>query len=340
MNLSNSSNQVPVERQKVLGLRLTLGLLLGGGALWLATRGVDWSQLWTALRSIELRWLWIALGCVFFNLVVLTVRWRLLFYPEHDDRGWVNLFRGIVVGQALNVVVPGRIGEFTRAYSTGASEGISKARVFGTIIVEKVMDMAALMAAILVFWKTIMPPGWAVGAGYALICFTSIATAVLLFMALRGETTLRWIGRFSALLPRRLGELLMKYGQMIMTGFSAIRYCWIQVILWGLSFLLLLLSVLTNYFLFKAFGLSLSLSVALFLLVVLQVGTAPPSLPGKLGVFHYLTVLSLSAFQVDRNIALAYSAVLYCVAILSKILIASVFIFPERVEKKCGGCNV
>lgn len=334
MNSPDSSDLAPAERQKNRGWRLTLGLLLGGGALWLASRGVDGSQLWAALLNIELRWLWIALGCVFLNLVVLTVRWRLLFYPQHDERGWINLFRGIVVGQALNVVAPGRIGELTRAYSIGATEGISKARVLGTIIVEKVMDMAVLVAAILVLWRTIIPPSWAVGAGYVLIWFTVIATALLLFMALRSETALRWIGRLSAFLPRRVGEVLMKYGQLIMTGFSAIRYRWIHVTLWGLSFLLLLLSVLTNFFLFKAFGLSLSLSVALFLLVVLQVGSAPPSLPGKLGVFHYLTVLALAAFQVDRNIALAYSAVLYCVAILSKIIIASVFILPAHGRNK------
>ena len=64
----------------------------------------------------------------------------------------------------------------------------------------------------------------------------------------------------------------------------------------------------------------ISFAAAGFLLVVLQLGIAPPSLPGKLGVFHYLTVLELSFFGVARGPALTYALVLYVVALLSKVV--------------------
>jgi len=63
------------------------------------------------------------------------------------------------------------------------------------------------------------------------------------------------------------------------------------------------------------------LTAALFLLIVLQVGSAPPTTPGKVGVFHYLVVLAMSAYSVDKELALAYSLVLYAVALLPKIMI-------------------
>ena len=68
-----------------------------------------------------------------------------------------------------------------------------------------------------------------------------------------------------------------------------------------------------------AFGFKLPAIAALFLLVVLQVGNSAVSVPGNLGVFHYLTVLALAVYGIDRERALAYAIVLYAVALLPKI---------------------
>jgi len=74
---------------------------------------------------------------------------------------------------------------------------------------------------------------------------------------------------------------------------------------------------------------------------VLQVGIAPPSLPGKLGVFHYLTVLALSFFGVARSAALTYALVLYAVALLSKVLVGGAWLawlgwLPVRRQPQPG----
>ena len=82
----------------------------------------------------------------------------------------------------------------------------------------------------------------------------------------------------------------------------------------------------TNYLLFLAFRLRVPLVAALLLLVVLQVGAVPPSLPGRVGIFNYLTVVALSAFGVDRATALAYSIVLYAVALAPKILVGAAYV--------------
>jgi hypothetical protein len=47
----------------------------------------------------------------------------------------------------------------------------------------------------------------------------------------------------------------------------------------------------------------------------LQGGVSLPSTPGKVGVFQYLCVLSLSAFHVPTTIAFGYSLVLYVMVI-------------------------
>ena len=46
-------------------------------------------------------------------------------------------------------------------------------------------------------------------------------------------------------------------------------------------------------------------------------------MPGNVGVFHYLTVLVLSAFSVDRQVAVGYALVLYFVALVPKIILGA-----------------
>ncbi len=85
------------------------------------------------------------------------------------------------------------------------------------------------------------------------------------------------------------------------------------------------MGALLNYALFFAFSLALPFSAALFLLLTLQVGITLPSIPGKLGVFQYITILALSAFAVGKDLALSYSLVLYLVAFSPHILFGAIF---------------
>jgi len=56
----------------------------------------------------------------------------------------MNLFSAVMVGYAINNVTP-RGGELVRPYILARREKISKSAVFGTIIVERVIDIIFLM---------------------------------------------------------------------------------------------------------------------------------------------------------------------------------------------------
>ena len=62
-------------------------------------------------------------------------------------------------------------------------------------------------------------------------------------------------------------------------------------------------------------GLRLSIWASVLLLVVLQAGLSVPSSPGRIGVFHYLTLVTLMFFAVDRETALSSGVILHLVVI-------------------------
>lgn len=306
--------------------RLAVGAVLGLAALWLAFRDVEFEAVWAALRQVNTGWLALAQASVLLTLLLQTARWRLLFYPDHRQRGWLALFGAIVVGQMLNILAPVRLGEVARIYLAGVSEQVSKTRVAATLVVEKVTDLAVFGLSGVLLLVTISLPDWLRRSSDTL-ALTGVAAVVGTFgLTAWGRPMLRWLEARAPRLPAPWGERLWRLGHLALDGLSALRQPRANLALWGLAVLVLLSSTLTNYLLFLAFGLPLSFGAALFVLVVLQIGIAPPSLPGKLGVFHYLAVLSLSFFAVERGAAVGYAFALYAVALLSKIVLGAAWL--------------
>jgi len=101
----------------------------------------------------------------------------------------------------------------------------------------------------------------------------------------------------------------------------------------GWSLLIWILSILVNYTVFLALGLPLPFAAALVLVVVLEVGVAVPSIPGKLGIFHYLCTLALGVFGLEKGAALGYAVLLYFVVFGPPSLLGALFLWWESVHR-------
>jgi len=306
--------------------RLAVGAVVGAAALWLAFRDVEAEAVWSALRQVDYAWVGLAQLSVLVTLWLQTARWRLLFHPDHRRMSWRALFGAVVVGQMANILLPVRLGEVARVYLAGTSEGVAKTRVAATLVVEKVTDLAVFGLSAVLLLVTMTLPDWLRRSSDTLALTGVAAVAAVFGLTAWGRPVLRWLEARAPRLPAPWGERMWRLGHLTLDGLSALRRPQANLTLWGLAVLVLGSSALTNYLLFVAFGLPLSWGAALFVLVVLQVGIAPPSLPGKLGVFHYLAVLALSFFAVEREIAVGYAFALYAVALLSKIVLGAAWL--------------
>lgn len=301
-------------------IRIGLGLAFGGLTLWLAFRGAAIGGLRAALSDADVRWILVALGSVVLTVAVGVARWRLLFHPENRGLSWASLAAAFLVGQTLNIVLPLRLGEMARAYWVSRAEDIPVGRALGTIGVEKLADLASLGLATAALLILASVPPWVQSPGRVLTAIGAVAGATVLLLASKGEWALQAVSRGAAWLPQPLGRRLTHLAESALEG-SRIVYSWKASAVAGLlSLLVLALAASTNYVLFLAFGLKLPVVAALLLLVTLQVGNAVVSVPGNIGVFHYVTVLTLGAYSVDRPVALAYAIALYLIALVPKIL--------------------
>jgi uncharacterized protein (TIRG00374 family) len=320
-NTSDGKNRA---RWKGSKLRPAIGGLLGAGALWLTFRHVDLHALRAAIGRLDAWWTAAALASIIVSLVLGAYRWQLLFYPEHRERRLAGLFRALVIGQAVNIVLPLRLGEIARIYALAETDRISKMQVLATLAVEKTLDLAAFGATVAIVAVAIAAPTGLTMRAPSLLVAAGLAVT-LWIVAHYAERVIRWVGphlgRMSGHPHLRVAAAIERFVQ----GLGALRNQAAGVSCALLTIAVLVSGVTCNYLLFRAFGLDLPWVAGLFLFVLLQVSSAPPSLPGKVGIFNYVTVLGLSVYSVDREIAVAYSIVLYAVALAPKILIAAVY---------------
>ena len=313
----------PVADLKAAGLKLALTSLGGVAAAWLAFRSTDSSLLLGSFGRADPVFVLAALASVLVTLGTVAVRWHLLLYPGEPTRRWSPLLKAIVLGQMLNIVLPIRLGEIARAYVVSRTEQLAATRVVLTVAVEKLADVAMFGVAMAVVLLTLSVPAWLEGPGRALLVAGGVAALMSIALAWRGEQIGRSIERLARVVPERWRERVARQGEVARNAVGVLQTGRGLAQFWTLSVAVLLLAASTNYLVFLAFDLDLPLVAALTLLVVVQAGTTAASVPGNIGVFHYLTALTLGAFGVEWNVAVAYAVLLHVVALGPKILLGT-----------------
>lgn len=298
--------------------RYLAGALVSLIFLWLAFRGVDWAGAWRSMVRANGWWLALGLLSVVAGTVLRAERWRLLFHPHDRAMHLSACFSAMLIGQAVNAVAPLRAGEVVRALLIGEMEDVSKALAVWTTVAEKVLDSAALLVFLALASLTMPLPTWVRGAGWTLtlglVAGLALVGIVVRYEAAstawctRLEGRLPWVGR---LRPGRLIAATAASARLMRRPrLAAGLLVRSAIIFWALS--------ATNWIIGLGMGLRLPMAAYALLFAILQISAIVPlpTSPGRLGVFHYLCVVVLALFGVERDVALAYGLVLHIVAYL------------------------
>lgn len=125
-------------------LRAIVGGAVSIVALWFVLRGADLAKTADILRTADLRWVAFATGLVSLDLLFRGLRWQRLIRPIAAVR-YLPMVGYLLVGYLANNVLPARLGELVRSHYLGDREGISRASALGTVVVERVVDLVAVI---------------------------------------------------------------------------------------------------------------------------------------------------------------------------------------------------
>jgi len=301
--------------------RVVVGALLGVAGLWLSLRDIPPGTLRAALFSARVGWAFTALAVSLVAVLAVVLRWRVLLQPAVVPSSVLG--RATLVGQMLNIVLPFRLGEVARVYTATGHSSVGVARLTASLAIEKALDLAifGVTAAALVTSALLPATSLARGRWLILPATTAVALAAMWLFV-------RWhvaVGLAAWLSTRggRLGRWTAHVVTDIANGLDAWRSAGHAGTVLAWTILIFVLAAAGNQLMLRAFDLHLPLSAGFAVLVVLQAGSVPPSLPGRLGIYNYLTVLTLSLYGVGRTEAATYSIALYFVAYVPKVVLGA-----------------
>jgi uncharacterized membrane protein YbhN (UPF0104 family) len=274
-----------------------------------------------------------------FSTAAKAIRWQLLLAVRKAP-SFGRAFSVLSVGLMVNTFLPARLGEFARAYLMGEAEADSKVYVLGTVAVEKVADLLFLLLTLMVLLSHTCPggrcqgmalPDWLAGPARGTALVLAVLLPCFVLLVWQRDFILRMVERTSRFVPPAWREWLLRQTRYGLASLDVVRRPRLLIGLLGWSLIIWILNALTNYLVFLALELVMPVWASLLLLVVLQVGTAVPSSPGRIGVFQYLVILTLSNFAMDKNVALGYSVVLYLVIYVPIALLGIWGLWHEKI---------
>ena len=321
-------------------MRYCGGCLLAATGLYACFVRVDWPQFVAAFRLARPFWIIVGLGSVMLTVTLVTERWSMLLGREPPAPDWRALWNAVVLGQAVNIVFPLRFGEGARVAMTCRAPGLLLGRVTVALAFERTLDVAAFATVMLILIAAGRLPGVFAGMMPIVALLVGSTMAVVGLAVWAGPRALGWVRTRTGRPASGLSWWLERQQASIEHARSDAHLAHALPILMTLTALILVSSASTNWLIFRAFALPVPPTAALVLLVVLQVGTAIVSVPGNVGVFHYLTVVTLAAWQIPPAQALAVAMVLHVVSLGPRVILGAVAagsVRLRRVERAASG---
>jgi len=150
-------------------LKIVLGIILGGLAVYLAFQGVSFSQLGEVITSAAPWMLAAGIGTVLINVALLALRWWLMLLREWQGSEYKSLLGGVYLGQMFNILLPARLGELARIYFVSERIDTTKSRLLGSLVLEKVIDVITFGLALLLLITAVSLPAWVSEPGKTII---------------------------------------------------------------------------------------------------------------------------------------------------------------------------
>ena len=164
-------------------LRGGLGIAISVVSLYLVLRQVDLAAVGRVLGSAAPGWVAGVMACIAIDVLCRTVRWQGLLAPIQRVR-FVPVLGYLLVGYLANNVLPARLGELVRSHYLGDRENLSRATTLGTIVVERVVDTAVLVAIasaaiLLLHVRGVVASAVLVGLGITGLLIVGLAAALV-----------------------------------------------------------------------------------------------------------------------------------------------------------------
>jgi glycosyltransferase 2 family protein len=303
------------------GILLAVGVLILIGLL----RAVHPNDVVTAIRGASPGWIVVGILAYLGFVLLRGWRWQLILGASAPAATFADATAVTAVGFAVNAVSPFKLGELLRMAAIAPRAHIGVGEAGATIVLERVLDVAALLvtalaAAGLSGMGTHSAGLW---SGVFLLGGLTLIVAALAYLTVSyPDRTLGLIADLAHRLPRRLGGFMERFAESVLKGLAFLRSPGRLAAAGALSFGVWLCTVIGLGAFFRALSPQLSLATLVLACTIFIISQAVSITPGSVGTYEGFFLLVLTTFGAHPPAVVAAVAVLSHVANIAALLLA------------------
>jgi uncharacterized protein (TIRG00374 family) len=320
------------------GLSITLAVVF----LYIAFYDVDFNEVLNIVSHANLLWVFIFIAVTMLGHYFRALRWKYILNSVKPNTSMKNLFGSLMVGYGVNCVTP-KLGEVTRAVLVGKWEGLSRSSMFGTVILERIIDIismgGSIIVAILLTSVNLSEKfPWLISSLYIMGTVIILAIVFLSLILRSKEKFSRIIIKLVGKISNKLAERIAYVFTMLAEGFASLKgtknYFW--TIFWTASIIVL--------YAFGSYAGMLMLDMQNFqpitfgmgwiIMSISAIGVIVPT-PGSTGSYHTLAKSTLVLiFGFNETISAAYAFLTHIIGYILFIVTALIMFFIVNKQKE------
>jgi uncharacterized protein (TIRG00374 family) len=301
----------------IISIALPLFLLV---LVFAAAPGFHLDQLPGLIAGANPWYLLAAVGVYYIGFPLRGYRWALLVRGAGDDLGVKDSTEIIFISWLVNCVVPAKLGDVYRAYLLRINFPVSLSKVFGTVFIERIFDLFAivLLGFAAGFWSFRDGMSGPVKIVFAIGLVVILVLAVGLFFVRNfGRRVLTRLPT-----PHRVMEFYDRFeeGVFSISPRQIPRLAVVTALIWATEATRLYLVIQA-----LGFDANLGISGAFFVALIASLLTAIPLTPAGLGIVELGIVGVLTRFyNVPTTEAAAIALVDRAISVLSVIIFGAI----------------
>mgnify|MGYP001391055275 CR=1 FL=1 len=328
-------------------LKYIASLAFAFGIIFLLFKNQDPAQLIKEIQKVDGKWVFFSMFFGGWAYVSRGLRWIVLIDALGYNSTKLNSVSAVSIGYFTNMFIP-RAGEISRCTALNQVEKIPVDKLFGTILVERVLDFVFLLLLILLifvlkfndllnFYSTLIAQqNTDEGSNKLLTLLTVLTISGIIFFVFK-----------KILKNSKFYEKILMFIKGLKEGFKSIKNMKRKSAFWFHSFSIWIMYFLMTYICFFSMQETshLSISDGLFLLVLGGIGMVIPT-PGGVGSYHAIVMIGLSVLGVGTvflgeggdpsNPALLFPTIVHVAQTLVAIIMGSIGLLILFLSKKRG----
>jgi glycosyltransferase 2 family protein len=319
-------------------LKYTIPLIVAGLLLWLVFRGLNIQEIFKRLESADYRWVLLSMIFAVFSHYLRAYRWTLLLKPIGYEFKTSRGFIAIMSGYLGNLALP-RLGEVTRCAVLKKTDRIPLPASFGSVIVERIIDLLMLLLVILL---ALSLQFGRIGKFFSGMLYntasgtsSSFHVWILVFiLALFVPVLLAWGMRKRIIKTKLYLKIKPIIGEVI-NGFMSIRKVENKTLFFILTFGIWIFYYLMSYVMIYSFPATSGLS-PLAGLVILMAGGLGMSAPvqGGIGTYHVFVSSVLVLYGIAHEDGVVYATLMHTSQLVFILVVGSISLLTSMLMVK------